>query len=118
MSIENLAVIQGIYYFVSGIWPLLHMGSFMKITGPKTDQWLVKTVGILIAVIAVSLLFDAFGNAIRYSTFLLAFGNALGLTLIEIVYVAKKVISPVYLLDAVAEVILMLLWIYYMFLAM
>jgi hypothetical protein len=44
-----VALIQGIYFFVFGIWPILSMSTFLKITGPKTDLWLVKTVGLILA---------------------------------------------------------------------
>ena len=79
ISAENLSILQGIYYLITGIWPLIHIGSFMKITGPKTDRWLVKTVGVLLAVISLVYLTDGLRNEIRLSTFLLAFGCALGI---------------------------------------
>ena len=47
----TLAMIQGAYFLATGIWPLLHLASFMRVTGPKTDRWLVKTVGALVAVL-------------------------------------------------------------------
>jgi hypothetical protein len=28
---------QGIYYMIAGIWPVLHIRSFMVATAPKTD---------------------------------------------------------------------------------
>ena len=33
---------QGALYVVTGVWPLLHMASFEAVTGPKTDDWLVR----------------------------------------------------------------------------
>jgi hypothetical protein len=35
---------------MTGLWPLVSIGTFQQVTGPKTDLWLVKTVGVLIAV--------------------------------------------------------------------
>ena len=44
----------------TGIWPLLDIESFQDVTGSKTDLWLVRTVGVLVAVIdGVVLLADA-----------------------------------------------------------
>lgn len=43
-----LSLLQGLYYSISGIWPLLSIDTFMAVTGPKTDIWLVKTVGVLL----------------------------------------------------------------------
>ena len=38
------------FYVASGLRPIVSMRTFEKVTGPKTDEWLVKTVGLLIAV--------------------------------------------------------------------
>jgi hypothetical protein len=32
-----VALVQGTYFFVTGIWPILSMNTFLKVTGPKTD---------------------------------------------------------------------------------
>lgn len=50
-----LATGQGLYFLVTGIWPLVHIKSFQWVTGPKVDLWLVKTVGVLIAVMGAVL---------------------------------------------------------------
>lgn len=33
--------IQGCYYLITLIWPLVHIKSFMAVTGYKRDVWLV-----------------------------------------------------------------------------
>jgi len=40
---------------VIGIWSLVSIGSFQKVTGPKTDVWLVKTVGVLVIGVGAAL---------------------------------------------------------------
>jgi hypothetical protein len=30
-------IIQGLYYGMTGRWPLLSLGTFERVTGPKTD---------------------------------------------------------------------------------
>ena len=52
---RELAIIQGLYLFFAGIWPLLSMKTFVFITGYKTDLWLVIMVGLLLAVIGAAL---------------------------------------------------------------
>ena len=47
---QALPLGQGLFYLTSGIWPLIDMPSFEAVTGRKTDKWLVKTVGLLVAV--------------------------------------------------------------------
>jgi hypothetical protein len=104
------ALAQGGYFLVTGVWPLLHMRSFEAVTGPKRDRWLVKTVGSVIAVVGGVLLDAARRERIDRSAARLAIGTAAALTAIDVVYVAKRRISRVYLLDAAAEVGLMGLW--------
>ena len=106
-----VALIQGIYFFVSGIWPILSMGTFLKVTGPKTDLWLVKTVGIILAVIGAVLISAQLNAEINPSIIILAIGSALSLAIVEFVYVAKRVISPIYLADAIIELIFIGWWI-------
>ena len=106
-----VALIQGIYFFVFGVWPIISMGTFLKVTGPKTDLWLVKTVGLILAVIGVVLVVAQVNAEINTSIIILAIGSALSLAIVEFVYVAKRIISPIYLGDAVVELILIGWWV-------
>jgi hypothetical protein len=54
-AVSYILLVQGIYWLVTGVWGLVDIVSFMKVTGPKTDVWLVKTVSVLIVVISLSL---------------------------------------------------------------
>jgi hypothetical protein len=105
------AMIQSVYYILTGLWALLHIGSFMWVTGPKTDIWLVKTVGVLVLVIGGALLIAGLRKRYTLEVFVLAIGVALGLTVIDIYFVIDGRISPVYLLDAVMELALVGMWI-------
>src|SRR5690606_5458945 len=40
--------VQGLYFFLTAVWPLLHIESFQLVTGFKTDIWLVDTVAFLL----------------------------------------------------------------------
>jgi hypothetical protein len=82
----------------------------MKVTGRKTDIWLVKTVSALILAVGVVLGYAARRAEPTPEVPLLAVGSAAGLATIDVIYVGKGRISPVYLLDAVAEVGLIGLW--------
>ena len=107
---RNLALLQGTFYFLTGIWPILHIDSFMAVTGPKYDIWLVKTVGMLIVAVSLALLTAGIKDQVNQSIIILAAGAALGFILIDVIYVSLDVIAPVYLLDAVAEGVLLFLW--------
>ena len=105
-----VALGQGCYYLLSGLWPLISMRSFLKVTGPKTDLWLVKTVGVLITVIGGVLTMSARRQRVTREVALLGVGSAAGLAAIDLVYVARRRILPIYLLDALAEVWLIAAW--------
>lgn len=109
--VVGLAYAQGVFYALTGIWPLVHMPSFLAVTGPKTDLWLVRTVGVLVLVVGVVLLVAARRRRVTFELALLAVGCALGLAGIDIVYHALGVIPRVYLLDAAAELALAAAWI-------
>jgi hypothetical protein len=116
MSQENvdgrrLARTHALYYAATGIWPLLDIHSFERITGPKAERWLVKTVGALVTAIGASLALAARDDPGRAETVILATGSTAALGTIDAVYVAKRRISPVYLLDALAQAALLVAWI-------
>jgi len=102
---------QGAFYVSSGVWPLMSMRTFERVTGPKTDKWLVKTVGVLVSVIGGTLVLSGLRSKSEPATRLLAAGSAVGLSAIDVTYVAKRRISPVYLLDAAVEIALTAAWI-------
>lgn len=106
------AIIHGGYYFLTGIWPIISIGTFQKITGPKNDLWLVKTVGVLICVIGATLLFAGYKEEIVPSIILLAVVSAFVLAGVDVVYVTKRIIAPIYLLDAFVELLLIAWWLF------
>ena len=111
LSAPAVALVQGLFYAATGVWALLDLDSFMAVTGPKTDHWLVKTVGILVTVIGAVLLLAWRRREVPSGVVLLAVGSALSLAAIDVIYVSSGTISQIYLLDAAAEVGLALLWI-------
>jgi hypothetical protein len=118
--LTGLLWVQGLYYQVTGVWPLVSIETFQMVTGRKTDHlvtgreadhWLVMTVGVLITAIAITLLVAAWRRRTPPEVAVLAMASALGLTGIDVIYVARQVIAPIYLVDAAAEVVLIVAWI-------
>lgn len=109
--LARLAWAQGVFYFVTGIWPLVHMSSFVAVTGPKTDLWLVRTVGGLLSVIGVALWSAGRRRRVTRELGFVGAGSAAVLIVIDVVYVTKEVISSIYLLDAAVEVGIVAAWI-------
>src|SRR5215210_1647848 len=94
--------VQGSYYLLTGAWPILHLRSFMRVTGPKRDRWLVQTFGALVCAIGLSLLAGSGDRGSRT----LGTTSALALAAAELWFVSRGRISPVYLGDAMAELAL------------
>ena len=109
-SLDWLSILQGIFYFVTGVWPLLHIESFIWISGPKYDIWLVQTVGILLTIVGLVLFSAGMNRRVNDETFLLAVGCAAGLSVVDIYFASIDRIWNVYLLDAAVESILIVLW--------
>ena len=112
LILHRLGLLQGTYYFITGVWPLLHMESFVAISGPKFDLWLVRTVGLLLSVIGLVLLSAAYHRRISPEIVLLGLGSALCMAAIDIYYAGVDRIWNVYLLDALSEGFLIALWLY------
>ena len=104
-----LAAVQGAYLLATGVWPLVRMPSFLAVTGPKTDLWLVQTVGVLVAAVGATLLLAAARRVTREAAFLGA-ASALGLGAVDVIFVTRGVIPPVYLADAASEAVFVLWW--------
>jgi hypothetical protein len=95
-------IVQGVYYLVTGLWPLFHISSFEAVTGPKTDDWLVQTVGVLAAVIGAALLFGC-RHRPGVDVVVLAVLAAVGFAAVDVVFVSRGIISRIYLVDAVVQ---------------
>lgn len=101
---RGTAVIQGVYYLVTGLWPVASPGTFQLITGRKRDVWLVKTVGLLLAGIGGMLLLNVRRGMEEPEVPALGGASAAILAGVDIVYYRKGTLRWVYLLDALAEI--------------
>ncbi|MBY0231949.1 MAG: hypothetical protein K2W96_21915 [Gemmataceae bacterium] len=114
--------VQGAYYLLTGLWPLVSIRTFILVSGPKTDHlqapdpteadhWLVMTVGALIAGAALALLAAAWRRSASPEIVVLALAMAAALGTIDVVYVSRGVIWPIYLADAAIEAALIAAWV-------
>lgn len=108
---EWVALVQGVYFLVTGIWPLVSLRTFLMVTGDKTDKWLVQIVGLLITAIAVCILLAAYRQELTPAVITLAIGSAAALGAADVIFVVRRVIPKIYLADAVAEAILIVAWV-------
>ena len=93
-------LLQGGYYLLTGLWPILHIRSFNAVTGPKVDLWLVKMVALLTISIGISIL-AAYREG--YHSRLLNALAALSYFTIDTYYALSNRIPDIFLADALVE---------------
>lgn len=103
-----VGAVQAVYYVITGIWPLLSLRTFERVTGPKTDDWLVRTVGILAATIGGVLGLGALRREGPDPA--LGAGAALAFAAVDTRYAVSGRISKIYLADAVVELLIAAAW--------
>lgn len=101
------------YYLLTALWPFVHLESFLAVTGPKTDIWLVKTVSLLLFPYILLILYAI---KVRWSPFIAVtiILGCLGLAGIDLYYYLKGTIRGIYLVDLGLEMIFIMYWIFYM----
>jgi hypothetical protein len=105
-SRRRLLKLQALYYCVTGLSPLVSMRLFEAITGRKRDRWLVQMVGLLATSIALSLWLGALSEDVEPASLALSCGAALAFAGIDITHACRRRISPIYLGDAVVELLI------------
>ena len=107
----RLAQLQGWFYVLTGLWPVFHGYSFQLITGFKADFWLAQTVGLLLAASGTVLVLAAGARRLTRELALLGGLQALALAGVDFYCVRLPNTTPVYLVDAVAELALVTGWV-------
>ena len=97
---------QGAYYLVSGLWAVVDRRGFEAVTGRKKEYWLVRTVGLLAAAIGLSLLAGTRCGRPSSETTVLGVAAGGSFAAVDLVYVARRRISPIYLGDAAVHALL------------
>jgi UDP-N-acetylmuramyl pentapeptide phosphotransferase/UDP-N-acetylglucosamine-1-phosphate transferase len=101
-------LVQATFYIVTGLWSLASRSSFERVTGPKTDYWLVRMVGLLATVIGLALVTAVWQTAVENAVWVLAIGSAVAFGVIDVWYAIPRRISRIYLADAVFEFVLVI----------
>jgi energy-converting hydrogenase Eha subunit E len=83
------------------------MASFEKITGKKTNKWLVKQVGLLAAAIGISLLFAQYPDKR-----IVAVPAAAAFMTIDFYYAFIKRIPRIYMADGFIQIIFLATWVF------
>ena len=107
-----ILIIHGSYIFLTAIWPLVDVESFMIVTGYKTDIWLVKTVGALLLPIALCMLVHVIIETDYRPAIVLSMSTATAFVAVDFYYALNDVIGDIYLVDGFIELMFLLSWIY------
>lgn len=86
------------------------MATFEAVTGEKTDDWLVKTVGALVLVVGAVLITSIPRAHPVFEVVVLGAGASVHFACIDVVYATRGRIAKVYLLDAALEAALFAGW--------
>jgi hypothetical protein len=107
-----LALAQGAYYAVFGAWPLLHLRSFEKVTGPKPEEWLTKGVAACWVNVGIHLIeAGRQGGRVRRDVRGLAMRMAATFAFFDFHYAGlRRRISPVYLINGLVQLGFLALW--------
>lgn len=106
-GLRRVLAAQGLYYAVTGAAPFASRRGFEAVTGPKTEWWLVQTVGAVVGVVGAGLLCAAARDRVTPELTGIAAGCAAALAAIDAVHVARRRIAPTYLVDAAAQAALL-----------
>jgi hypothetical protein len=107
---REVAAVQAVYFLGTGMLPFVSRRRFESLTGPKLEWWLVLTVGTLVSVIGSVLGLSVWRRRVSDESMILGAASAAALGIIDVVYVARRRISPVYLADGAVEFALLGGW--------
>jgi hypothetical protein len=119
----GLSWAQGLYFLITGAWPIVSVQSFQLVTGPKSDHliadsptdadhWMLFTISALIIAISIALLAAAWRRRLPLEICLLGIASAAALLIIDVVFVARGTIRPIYLADAAIELAIIVGWLW------
>lgn len=103
---------SGTYTLLMAIWPIVHIESFMAVTGYKHDVWLVKPVGALLIPVGCGLVSYIFIRTDRRPALILGSFSCVAFICIDFYYAIADVISDVYMIDGFVQLALFCCWIY------
>ncbi|MFL5730321.1 MAG: hypothetical protein ACJ75J_12615 [Cytophagaceae bacterium] len=105
-----LGFIHSMYFMAIGIWPVIDLNSFVFFTGPKTDIWMAKALGLLMTLTGILVISATIRNKLIMELILLIIFSAAVLAGVEFYYGWNDLIPEIYLLDATAEFFFILCW--------
>jgi hypothetical protein len=79
----------------------------MRVTGCKTDIWLVKSVSFLFCCIGSAFMLEQAEPDLSLSIITLSFSTAASMACVDLYYASGKVISAIYFIDGAIQLLFM-----------
>lgn len=97
-----ILALQGLYYVMTGVWPFLHLRSFLWVVGPKLDRFQLSVTSALIVAIGASLLAAAVRSRPSASAAVLSIASALAFIAVDLRF--RSILRAPYWVDFAVEV--------------
>lgn len=94
---------QGIYYGVTGIWALVALGSFSRLTGDSGDPFDMRSISALALVLGIAFIRGAMLEKYLVFAGWLLLGSALAVIIPELIYF-DEIWGTLFLADLLEEV--------------
>ena len=110
MNVERVERAHVAYWLFGALWPLVSMKSFERVTGNKRDEWLVRTVALLMLSVVATL--ETMRSEAQGGAAMRVLGSTSATALGGVALLGAIVgrISKVYLVDALADLALAAAW--------
>lgn len=102
-------IFQGFYYFSTGLWAIVSLDSFSRITEHYGEPFEMYSIAAMALVIGLFLLWSAFKEGLRRPAGFLVLGLVLAIMIPELIYLPKMGNPVLFWLDFVEEGIIGLL---------
>lgn len=80
---------QGLYYLLTGLWSVIDIDSFSRFTQYQGDYFLKHTAGVLFSILGLLFVYSVVKKQLIGSIKFFAFLTALGVVLVEVLYLEK-----------------------------
>ena len=111
MNLDRVSLAHIAYWVFGAAWPLVNIKSFERVTGHKREDWLVRTVALLMLSVVATLFTMRRTRRDDETMRVMGATSAAALGTVALVGPLAGRISPVYLMDALVDLGLMFGWI-------
>jgi len=96
-------IFQGLYYFLTGLWAIVNIDSFSRITGHYGEPFEMHSIAAMAFVIGLFLLWSAFKEELRRPAGFLIIGFVFAIMIPELIYLPKMGNPILFWIDFVEE---------------